>query len=245
MRLAIMQPYIFPYLGYFQLVVAADRFVFYDDAQFIKQGWINRNFILINNKPMRFTVPLAGASANRTIQQTMIHAVEFAVWRKKILKTLRQGYKKAPHFDTSYELVDKILHQEYSGIADLATESVVQITNYLGIESAFASSSLLKYNRKGNAQEKVISICQQQKANTYINPVGGAHLYRAKDFTDSGIDLLFLQSNCEPYKQGTPEFIPNLSIIDVLMHNSPTQIRSLLQQYILITKPSSHDTNHT
>ena len=127
MNLAVMQPYIFPYLGYYQLVNAVDTFVFFDDVNFINKGWINRNNILQQNQALRFTIPLMKASQNRLINE--IELSDYGKWRGDFLKTIEMNYKKASHFTLIYEWLNSFLGKDYKMIGELAAESVVAVAD--------------------------------------------------------------------------------------------------------------------
>ena len=146
MKLVVMQPYIFPYLGYYQLVELADQFVFFDDVNFIKKGWIHRNAILVQGKRSRFTIPLQQVSQNKTIQETQLHPVEYPIWRQKFLKTLQQSYRHSLYFDSVYTLISEVLHKNVQSIAELAGSSITAVTDYVGINTNFANSSAIPYN---------------------------------------------------------------------------------------------------
>lgn len=241
MHIAVMQPYIFPYLGYYQLAASVDTFVFFDDVNFIKKGWIHRNTIAVQQKPYRFTVPLQQASQNKTIQNTRLHLVEYLRWRKKFLTTLHQAYQGSPFFGEAYSLINQVLSADVDSIADLAANSVTTVAEYLGLNTQFAYSSNLPYDRNGDGQDKILSICRLQQASAYVNPIGGKELYQPDTFRQNNIQLRFLQSADITYEQSAATFVPNLSIIDVLMHCSVPQINELLTQYELITKTSIHE----
>ena len=187
MKLAVMQPYFFPYLGYFQLINAVDTFVIYDDVAFIKGGWINRNFLLMECSPLRFTVPLHKASSNRTICATRISALR---WQRNFLKTLRQAYSKAPQFEPVYALAEKVVHKEYPSLAELALESLVAVADYLSIATEIRPTSRIYGNAHLKGGGRVLDICQQEKAGTYINLPGGMQLYDPAAFSTSGVNLV-------------------------------------------------------
>jgi hypothetical protein len=231
-RLALMQPYIFPYIGYFQLINAVDKFVIYDDVTFIKQGWINRNSILLNGERHLFTVPLINVSSNIRICDTLIY--DQKTWRAKFLKTIDQAYKKAPHFPSVYELVSEIVTTSSANMAALAFRSVKLILEYIGINTELKESSIDYGNRNLSAQERVIDICKREGANTYINSIGGMEIYSKNKFRDHGIDLHFIKTLDVTYRQYNGHFTPQLSIIDVLMFNNREEIAALLGQYELI-----------
>src|SRR5258708_21690699 len=139
MTAAIMQPYFFPYLGYYQLVNAVDTFVFFDDVNYINKGWINRNQLLHQNKPSRFTVPLLRASQNRKINE--IELSDFSAWRKQFLRTLEMNYKRAPFFDFVFTWLTDFLSNDYLCISDLACESIKAVSGLLQLPVQFKKAS--------------------------------------------------------------------------------------------------------
>jgi hypothetical protein len=231
MKLAIMQPYLLPYIGYFQLIKAVDRFVVYDDVNFINKGWINRNNILVSGKAHLFTVPLTNASQNK-----LIHEVEISnePWQKKLLRTFQQSYQKAPFYPTVFPILESIINYKTQNISELAVFSITEITRYLGIETQIIVSSKIYVNEYLKSQERILDICKKEGATTYINPIGGKELYNKELFKDSGIDLFFIKSQAIEYPQFQNNFIPWLSIVDVLMHNSPSSTHKFLDSYELI-----------
>ncbi len=232
MRLAIMQPYIFPYIGYYQLINAVDKFVVYDDVNYINKGWVNRNNILVNNQAFLFTIPLKDASQNRHIRD--IALVTDDSWKKKFLKTIEQAYKKAPHFDTVFSLINDILYPAVTNINQLSLLSLQSVSNYLNITTAFVNSSTIYCNQHLKAQERILDICVSEKADHYINPIGGMEIYSKELFEKSGIRLNFLKTKPIEYKQFNKEFVPHLSMIDVLMFNDKEEIKQMLNQYELV-----------
>ncbi|WP_294199956.1 WbqC family protein [uncultured Chryseobacterium sp.] len=232
MKIAIMQPYIFPYIGYFQLINAVDQFVIFDDVNFIKKGWINRNNILSNEGIQRFTIPLKNVSQNKLINETYIN--EESQWKDQFLKTIIHNYKKAPYFDNVYALIDGIIKTEESNIAKYTCHALASISGYLGLNTIFTLSSGLEKNNSLKGPKKILDICKVLKATDYINPIGGTELYSKDSFSKENINLWFLKSNLVPYKQFNQEFVPWLSVIDVLMFNSQEDTRNLLNDYNLI-----------
>lgn len=233
MKVGIMQPYFMPYIGYFQLIKAVDSFVFYDDVNYIKSGWINRNRIIVNNESRFVTIPLIDASSNKLINEVRIQSAskEFL----KILKTIELAYKKAPYFEEIYKLIKEILTREYQSIADIAIESVKCCSRYVGINTNFYTSSDRFSASKGKKKsERLQTICNELNADSYINAIGGQELYDKTDFAKNGINLNFIKCAVVQYQQYKSEFIPSLSIIDVLMFNSPEEVNHMLDQYELI-----------
>lgn len=137
--LAIMQPYFFPYPGYFQLLHAADALVFYDDVNFIKNGWINRNRLLLNGLPAYFTVPLANASSFAKIDQVQV--LDDAGWRLKLMEKLRHAYARAPYYARVAPLVASVLNADTARVGELAKQSVMAVADYLALSCKFVASS--------------------------------------------------------------------------------------------------------
>ena len=237
MTLAIMQPYFLPYIGYMQLIKAVDTFVLYDDVAFINRGWINRNRMLINGQEYLFTVPLKDASQNKRINE--VHLADDPKWRSKLLKTMEQGYRKAPYYQTVMPLTEKIINFTTDSIADLVHFSLVELNQYLSLTTRIVKSSSIYANVDLKAQERILDICRQENAARYINPIGGTELYDKPKFAQAGIELNFIKSNKVAYPQfsrsaGENEFVPWLSIIDILMFNDIDTVGSMLDAYELV-----------
>lgn len=231
MKLAIMQPYLFPYIGYFQLVHAVDKFVVYDDVNYIKQGWINRNRILLANKVNYISVPVTNASSFVPINTVGIAQVNN--WQTKWLKTIKQAYSKALYFYEVFPLIESVVTQQHDFIAELAVNSIKVICAYLTIPTLIAETATLYNNNQLRAEQRVLDICRQENCREYINVIGGASLYSKETFAANNIQLRFLQSKEIIYKQFSPTFSAWLSIIDVLMHNSKTTTQEFLNHYQL------------
>ena len=232
MKIGIMQPYIFPYIGYFQLINAVDKFVIYDDVNFINKGWINRNRILNNGKDSLFSIPLKDASQNKLISEIEVNWDNN--WKIKFLKTLEQCYKKAPFYNEALLIVEETLKVEKATISGISDHNLRLICSYLGIETEIISSSVIYQNTHLKAQDRILDICLQEKATQYINPIGGLELYDKDIFTDKDIKMNFIKSHSVEYSQFKNEFVPWLSMIDVLMFNSKEKIKEFLDNYELI-----------
>lgn len=232
MRVAIMQPYLFPYLGYFQLLHAVDKFVLLDDVNFINKGWVNRNRILLNGDSFFLTVPLQKASQNKLIHE--IDILPEGGWKRKFLKTVELAYRKAPFFNQVYPMIESTMLSGESTIAALAYRAVKSICRYLDVEREIVATSVVYNNTHLKAQEKIIDICFREKADEYINPDGGKALYEPQLFKEKDISLKFLKPTLPSYRQFGQKFVPALSIIDVIMFNSREQVRQYLAQYELV-----------
>lgn len=228
MKIAIMQPYLFPYLGYFQLIRAVDAFVVYDDVSFINRGWINRNYILSNGDKQLITLPLQAASQNKLINQIEVGGPH------KILKSLSQNYGKAPHFDAVYPMLEDILVQTEKNLARFLDYQLRRICDHLGLCPQWHVSSALAKDNGLRGQDKILSICEELGATHYINLPGGKALYDQPSFAARGLQLSFVQSRVLSYRQFGQEYVPNLSIIDVMMFNDQEQCKRLLEEYDLV-----------
>ena len=234
MNVGMMQPYLFPYLGYFQLLNAVDVFVFADDVNFIKGGFINRNRILLKKEEYFITVPCMKKSQNKLINEIQISERPKG-YPEGILLTIRQAYNKAPFFDDVFPIIESIFNSEVDSISILAASSVKLVSKYLKINVDFKFSSVSFNHTKGQEKSiRLINISKELGGNTYINPIGGTNIYDQKCFESQGIELNFLESEAITYPQFSDKFIPNLSIIDVMMHNSLEDVNKLLNKYRLI-----------
>jgi hypothetical protein len=226
MRVAIMQPYFFPYLGYFQLVGAVDTFVVYDDVNFINRGWINRNNILSQGKSQRITLSLGHSSQNLHINQ-----ISVVDTKTKLLKTLVQCYAKAPQFGHVFPLLEQTLLHSDTNLAHFLHHSIATLCAHMGISSRIVLSSQLPKDSSLKGQDKLLAICDTLGASHYVNAIGGKDLYQTAAFEARGIQLSFIQQRPVHYPQFSAPFVPHLSIIDVLMFNTPEQCAQLLKEY--------------
>ena len=220
--IAIMQPYFFPYIGYWQLIYAADRFVILDDVNYITRGWVNRNRLLINGQPTHITVPLQHASSNKKICDTML--VSSTVWRDKLTRMVENTYRRTPHFDEAFPVIEQLIRHPSENLAEYLACQLQTLSRFLGISTEFVVTSRIYGNDEMAAQERVLDICKREGATKYINPQGGQKLYYADAFSSAGIELRFIFMRPLTYKQFSAGFTPNLSIIDVMMFNSREKI---------------------
>lgn len=233
MKVGIMQPYLFPYIGYFQLINAVDIFVIYDDVNYIKQGWINRNNILIKDLAHRFVLPLEGASSNKMIKDLEIDRRFYDKWKINFFKTLKQSYGRAPYYNEVVLLINDILSFPDKNLASFLKYSLQLLCNYFNIKTTLKLSSEIQVSKELKSQAKVIKICEELEATEYINATGGRQLYDKIKFLEHSIILNFIRSNNIEYKQFGSVFIPWLSIIDVIMFNDVKEITTMLNDYKL------------
>jgi hypothetical protein len=233
MKLAIMQPYFMPYIGYFQLINSVDEFVIYDNIQYTKKGWINRNRILANGRDQLITLPLKKDSDYLNVVERKLSEL----WEKdknKMLNVIKSSYSKAPYFKESFDLISKCLNNPEENLFKFIYDSIIFINDFLEIKTPIVISSTINANHALKSQDKVLSLCKSQNANVYINSIGGVELYDKETFKQNKIELNFIKSNPIQYKQFNNEFLPWLSIIDVLMFNSKEEIKKYLNEYTLI-----------
>ncbi|MBL8522971.1 MAG: WbqC family protein [Betaproteobacteria bacterium] len=232
-RLAIMQPYLFPYIGYWQLMHAADRFVVYDDVNYRKGGWINRNRILVNGQPTMFTAPLQGLSAYKRICDISLQSGP--VWREKLIKAVGLAYGRAPCFSEVSPVVFRSIRHQADNLSEYLLHQLRTMADFMGIQTEIISTSRKYSNHELSGQERVLDICKKECAQKYINLPGGQSLYNRTIFNDNGIDLRFIVPNVESYAQRAPGFSPNLSIIDALMELGVSGVRRQLDNFRLST----------
>ena len=226
MKLAVMQPYFFPYIGYFQLIGAVDKFIFYDDVNYIKSGWINRNRISLGEEIRYITVPLSGASSFKKINETCI--ISDDKWIKNILSSVDQCYRKAKFYKPVLNMIEAVIYEKNENIADLSSSSIVAVAEYLNIPINFVKSSSVYRNEEKKGVERILDICCIEGANEYWNLPGGRNLYSEHLFLKNKINLMFLNVSINPYPQIGADFVGGLSIIDVLMYNKPSAVLDMI-----------------
>lgn len=229
-----MQPYFLPYIGYWQLLNTVDKFVVYDNVQYIKNGWINRNRILLNSKDFYITIPLKTDSYSIDINERFISNEYFDKHADKLIRTIRYAYQKAPYFKDVMPTIEQCLRYKEKNLLTFIFNSIQVISKYLGITTKIIFSSNIEMDHSLKGQERVIEICRKLSATRYINPIGGLELYDSKSFEVNGIELRFIKSKTIQYTQFDNEFMPNLSIMDVMMFNSTDDIKEMLYMYELI-----------
>jgi len=233
-KIAIMQPYIFPYIGYFHLIHSSDKFVFLDDVNYINRGWINRNRIISPDKmsDYLFTIPLAGASQNKKINEISLHE-NYTKWRETFRKTFDAGYHTAPYYQQAKSLVFNLLDSVKPGdlISGLARNSIKDCAKYLGINPNWIDSSTTYNNSELKKGARLIDICKREGAEHYINAIGGQELYTKEVFAAENVMLSFVKSSINTYRE---PFLPGLSIIDLIAHCSPETLQQQIISYHLV-----------
>lgn len=231
-KVAIMQPYLFPYIGYFQLITAVDMFVLYDNIKYTKKGWINRNRLLQNGVDAMFSIPLKNAPDHLNVCEREL-ADSFDA--SKLLRQFEGAYRRAPQFQATFELLERVLRYEERNLFDFLHHALLQTCRHLGINTEIRVSSHLPIDHDLKAQDKVLALCAATGASTYINAIGGQALYAKPDFAQHDIALQFLQAKPFTYPQFGADFVPWLSILDVLMFNTVETIRNdFLPHYELV-----------
>lgn len=244
MKAGIMQAYFFPYIGYFQLIDASDIFLVYENVSFRKKSWITKNRILDKgrNIPVNIQIPVSNKSSYKTIKEIKIKNQE---WKKPVLKSIFFNYKKAEFFSEVYPLIEKCILFDSNSLHDYNSYIIKEICGFLKINTSIYSnnSSFLQLedtlpslvNKQEEIKSKrIIELCKKLSCNTYINPIGGTDLYDKDYFLDHELNLFFVQTQKHEYPQFNSEYVSNLSIIDVLMHNGREKTQDLIKRYKLI-----------
>lgn len=234
MKVAVMQPYFFPYLGYWQMFNAVDRFVVLDDVNYIKRGYINSNSILVNGTAHKFTIPLDKPSQNKLINETRLKFSEDE--KESFLKMVMMAYRKAPLFDDVFPVLEGIVKQDTDDLTSFLFNSFVEVKKYLDLETDIIISSKIEKDNSLRAEDRILEINKRLGADVYINAIGGQDLYSYEHFSKEGIKLCFIKMLSYEYKQYNNEFVPNLSFIDVLMFNDKGKVHEMLGNYELITE---------
>lgn len=227
-----MQPYFLPYIGYWQLMNAVDKYVVYDDVNYINRGWINRNRILLNGQPHYINIPIHHASQNKLINETFL--IQDNILHNKTLRTIELAYKKSPNFNDTFKVLNEVFAIDKVIISEYIYKSFEILCSYLGIKTEIVLSSQINKNQELRGQEKILEICNILGADEYYNAIGGTELYSKERFAGNGLQLHFLKTGEITYPQFKNNFVPNLSIIDVMMFNSKEQIKAMLEQYTLV-----------
>ncbi len=231
-----MQPYFFPYIGYFQLIKYVDKMVIYDEIEYTKQSWINRNQILLNHQAHFFSIGIQKASDYLPINQRKLSEQFLKKGSKKILAQIENAYRKAPFFKSTFELVKECFYCVHTNLFEYIFFSIQQVCQYLEIQTPLIISSNLDFDNGLKREQKVIAIVQSIDGKKYINPIGGKDLYDSEDFLKEEIRLYFLKTQPIVYPQFGKTFQAFLSIIDVLMFNPLERVQHFLNQFSLICK---------
>lgn len=245
MKAGIMQSYFFPYLGYFQLIEAVDIFHLYEHVSFRKKSFITKNNILDKGRkiPVAIKVPISKKSSFKTIKEIEIQKDN--TWKKQLLKLIYFNYKKAAYFEAIYPLIEKSIMRDETSLHRYNSEIIIDICNYLNINTSikFDNDDMLDMEKdlKENTKvleeiksKRIFNICKKIDADTYVNPIGGTELYDKSYFQQHDMELFFIETQLEPYKQFDNEHTPYLSIIDVLMHQGREGTQKMIKQYKLI-----------
>lgn len=231
--IGVMQPYLFPYLGYFQLIAASDVFVLCDDLQYVKGSWINRNRVLCDGQPKLISFPLKKAGHLETIRERWL-CDDFHREAAALFRRLAHMYQRAPHREEVLPLIKRILEHPERNLAAFNEQSLRALCDYLGIHTPICRASDLGLDPELEMQERVIQITHRMDGELYLNPIGGMELYCPARFRADGLLLRFLRMDEVTYTQLKHPFVPSLSIIDVLMFNSREEIKELLQRFSVV-----------
>lgn len=229
-KVGIMQPYFFPYIGYWQLINTVDKFVIYDNIQFTKKSWIRRNRILLNGKEKLFTLPIKKDSDYLDIKDRYL-SEECVGVKIRLLNQIKVAYKKAPQFEFVFPIIKDCINFSNDNLFEYIYHSIIKVVEYLNINTDIVIASNINMNHSLHSKYKVMEICKKMGGDIYINPIGGVELYNKEEFFDNGIELKFLKTDKFEYNQYESYFTSNLSIIDVMMFNSKEEIKELLNKF--------------
>jgi len=255
MKLAIMQPYFFPYIGYYQAISAVDKYILYDNLNYIKEGFVNRNrYLVVNGSPSYFIVPIRHKSSFTKIRD--VELVAENTWKRKMLNSFYCHYKRAPYFKDVIPVIENVLYTDTTRLTTLNTRTIIEVSRYLDIATEITADiseyypleekleckdeelpGLFPYIRSRFLDRKVIrviEICKTEKADVFINAIGGQALYSKEDFAHHHIALFFIKTEEFTYPQQSSVFYPNLSIIDVLMNCGKEKTKDFLSKYTLV-----------
>lgn len=236
---AVMQPYFFPYLGYFQLLAEVDVFVVLDDTQYVTRRWINRNRILENGAAAHFTLPVASTGRRQLICEKRLH--EPARHQRNLLERIRHAYHAAPHLDSVSAFLEPLFPGDDETVASFNVRALRALKELLGLRTRFVLASERAYPHCRTAQERIIHICLEESGTRYVNPIRARSLglYEPAAFDAARLELSYLSTNPDiRYEQRSGPFVPDLSVIDILMFNSPDQRHELLYRYELLPPQS-------
>jgi WbqC-like protein family len=228
MIIGIMQPYFFPYIGYFQLIAQCDVFVLHDDVQYIKGGWINRNRILMNHRAIWITFPVLRAAHHYPIKDRYFSSDPED--RNRLLRRIASAYRTAPLFGQVYPLIEDIMGFACTNVASFNNNLIRRVAAHLKLRTRFVLSSNLPKDNTLTGGDRVIEICRCLGATHYVNLIGGRGLYDRDAFSGVGLELRFLEPvGLGAAVPGSPSF--PLSIIDDLMHRSEPALADALKAY--------------
>ena len=225
MKVAVMQPYFFPYIGYFQLINAVDLFIVYDNIKYTKKGWISRNRMLQQGRAVAFSLALRRGSDFLDVRDREL-AADFDGGR--LLNQIREAYRRAPYFAQAFPVVEQVMQYGDRNLFRFLHNSILKTCEYLGIGTEIAKSSDIQVDHSLKHQDKVVALCEKVGASLYVNAIGGMELYSREDFQARGIELKFIKPRPFEYRQFDNEFVPWLSIIDVMMFSSAATIGACL-----------------
>lgn len=231
-----MQPYFFPYLGYLSLLKHTDEFILFDTVQFIRHGWIERNRMLKQGEGWLYIkAPIIKGSRDTVIKDVLINNKED--WKTKLLAQLQPYKKIAPHYADVVTVLNDIFAQDYETIVEFNQASLERIGDYLGIDHDIKifSKMNLEVEPAKAPDEWALNICKALgNVDEYWNPPGGQEFFDRKKYDDAGIKLVFQKPILSAYDQKREPFEPGLSILDVMMFNSPEEVNKMLDAYELL-----------
>lgn len=213
-KLAILQPSYIPWIGYFEQIVNVDIFVFYDDVQYTKNDWRNRNKIKTLDGSSWLSIPIK-SSTSKKINEVLIDDTKN--WQTKHLKSLKQYYSKSKYFEDIYPLLEKNINSDINSISTLSIDIIKDIVKYLKIDTKFYLSSDLDIG--GDKNNRLINICKHFNASSYYTGLAAKDYIDEELFKKNNIELVYQEYKHPSYEQLHGDFLPYLSIIDLLFNH--------------------------
>jgi hypothetical protein len=253
-KLAIMQPYFFPYIGAYQLIYEVDKYIIYGLVNYKNDGWFHKNRLIeVNRGPFYFYVQMIDSSIHKKFYEIKINPDK--KWRNKLIKTIEHNYRNSFYYEETVYLINNIIFSDYNDLLHFNANSIIQICKHLDINTEILickneyedleQNLDIQYGNKINSSNcrsydierktaRIIKICQREGASAYINPIGGQSLYSEKIFKEYGIELHFLKTRGIKYNQKWNNFEPNMSILDVLMNCGKEKTKDFLKEYDIV-----------
>jgi hypothetical protein len=231
---AVMQPYFFPYIGYFQLMSQCDTFVVFDDVQYVDHRWMNRNRILLNGKSAWLTYPVERGPLAGSIRDRLYVARDQD--RLDVLNKLHEAYRRAPNYEPVRALVQSCLDFESRSVSAFNANLLEAVARAIGLRSTMKFASDFGIDPSLRGEDRVLAVCAALGAREYVNSIGGVSLYSSENFDRRGVTLRFLKGEAVQYRQFGAEFVPSLSIIDALMFTDESELADMLSRCRKLTK---------
>ena len=222
--ISIRQPGYLPYLGFFKKIQSSDIFVYLDDVQYERGDWDNRNKIRTYEGSIWLTVPVLNKFGQKLNEVNIANNQD---WNKKHRLTIKTNYQKAPYFAKYWKKIDSILSKKWEKLIDLNLALIKYFNSELDLQTRTVKSSELQINSVGS--QRLLDICKELGAKTYLSGEIGKNYLDEKIFRNEGIKVIYEKFKHPIYHQLHGEFIPNMSIVDLLFNEGENAREILLK----------------